>query len=129
MYLGDAAELARTALVFRGWVGDRTAYDGFSYRNDLSWQADPRQPVAINPRGAVKDGRSIDGSMPEEMRRGCALQWPPCPTNYPWEGLQGALVQAMILSRQGYDVWAWQDQALLRAVQFLHSLDQEYGDW
>ncbi len=110
VYLGDAAELARMALVFRGWVGDRDAYDNFHYRDDhLSWQADPSRPVAINPRDAVKDGRSIDGALPEEMRRGCALQWPPCPTNYTWEGLQGAFVQAMILSRQGYDVWAWQD--------------------
>ena len=67
--------------------------------------------------------------MPEEMRRGCAIQWPPCKTGYPWEGLQGALVQANILSRQGYDVWNWQDRALLRAVVFLDGIEKQYGGW
>lgn len=129
VYLGDAQELARTAQVFRGWLGDRSAYAGFSYTNDLSWQADPAKPVAINPVGAAKDGRSLDGAMPEEMRRGCSIRWPPCVTGYPWEGLQGALVQANILARQGYDVWNWQDRALLRAVVFLDGLERQYGGW
>jgi hypothetical protein len=130
VYLGDAQELARTAQVFRGWLGDRAAYAGFEYKHGLSWQADPLHPVAIEPPGAAKMGHSLDGAMPEEMRRGhCGFRWPPCPTDYPWEGLQGAVVQAMILSRQGYDVWNWQDKALLRAVQFLASLQQQYGGW
>jgi hypothetical protein len=30
-YLGDSAELARAATVFRGWLGERSAYAGFSY--------------------------------------------------------------------------------------------------
>jgi hypothetical protein len=63
------------------------------------------------------------------MRRGCPIQFPPCLTGYPWEGLQGALVQAMILYRQGYDVWNWENQAFLRAVQFLYDLEQQYGSW
>jgi hypothetical protein len=77
----------------------------------------------------VRDGESIDGVIPDDMRRGCAFQFPPCPTGYPWEALQGATVQAEILSRQGYDAWNWQDQALRRAVQFLHDLDARYGGW
>jgi hypothetical protein len=67
--------------------------------------------------------------MPEEMRRGCGFKWPPCQTGYPWEGLQGALVQANILSRQGYDVWNWENRALLRAVQYLQWLEQQYPGW
>jgi len=38
-----------------------------------------------------------------------------------YEALQGALAQAVILSRAGYPVWSWQDRALLRAFQWLHS--------
>jgi hypothetical protein len=129
VYLDDAAELARCAQVLKGWVGDRATYADFHYTNDLSWQADPTKPVAINPRSSVKEGHSIDGAMPEEMRRGCSFQFPPCVTGYPWEGLQGALVQAMIVYRQGYDVWNWEDQAFLRAVQFLDDIDQQYGSW
>jgi flagellar hook capping protein FlgD/IPT/TIG domain-containing protein/alginate lyase len=128
IYLGDAAELARTAQVFKGWLGDRSSYAGFSY-GDLTWQFDPAQPVGINPRGATKNGESIDGALPEEMRRGCVFQFPPCASGYPWTALQGVTVQAEILHRAGYDAWNWQDQAIRRAFQFLYDLDRRYGGW
>lgn len=122
VYLGDQAELERTALIFKGWVGDRATYAGFRYGDDLSWQADPEHPVPVNPKGAVKEGHSIDGALPEEMRRGGPFQWPPKETNYPWGALQGSFVQALILARAGYpDVWEWEDRALLRSVQFLYN--------
>ena len=38
LYLEDRAELERAALVFRGYLGDREAYDGFKY-GALSWQS------------------------------------------------------------------------------------------
>jgi hypothetical protein len=131
IYLGDAQELARTALVFRGWLGDRSAYSGFNY-GDPSWQCDSLKPVGINPVGCVKDGVPLDGALPEEMRRGGPFQWPPLQgeaVNYTWEAIQGAVVQAEILHRQGYDTWNWQNQALRRTVQFLYSLDQNFGGW
>ena len=127
-YLGDRAELDRTAQVFKGWLGDRSAYAGFSY-GDLSWQADPARPVGVNPAGTAKLGESIDGVLPDDMRRGCGFQFPPCSTGYVWEALQGATVQAEILYRQGYDTWSWGDRALLRAVHFLYELDRRYGGW
>ena len=79
--------------------------------------------LGINPVGAIKSGVSIDGALPEEMRRGCSFQDPPCYTSYPWEGLQGIVVEAWILSRKGYDVFNWEDQALRRAAQYLEDLD------
>lgn len=127
-YLGDSEELSRTAMVFKGFLGDREIYAGFDYPFDLSWQADPSQPVGINPPGVVKEGFEINGALPEEMRRGCSFQLPPCQTNYPWEGLQGIVVEANILHRQGFDVWNWEDQAILRSVQFMHDLQQAYQD-
>jgi hypothetical protein len=123
VYLGDKAELERTARVFQGYLGDIAVYNGFNFAEDLSWQANPRQPRAINPPGAVKQGQSIDGALTEEMRRGGPFQWPPLKTNYPWEGLQGAIVQAEILNRAGYSAWQWQNQALLRAVKFLYRIN------
>jgi hypothetical protein len=128
-YLGDTTDLDRTATVFRGWLGDRSAYAGFVYDNDLSWQADPSAPVGVNPPGAVVGGLLVDGATPEDMRRGCPLTVPPCHTIYAWEGLQGALVQAAILSRHGYDAWNWGDRGLLRASSFLARLDAAYGGW
>ncbi|MDZ7276131.1 MAG: alginate lyase family protein [candidate division KSB1 bacterium] len=118
-YLGDQAELERCARVFKGWLGDQQAYAGFIF-GDPAWQADPSQPVGINPKGARKNGKPVDGVLPDDQRRSGDFRWPPPQENYVYEALQGALVQAVILHRAGYDVWNWQDQALLRAYQWLH---------
>jgi hypothetical protein len=120
VYLGDQTEIARCAQVFKGWLGDRASYAGFKY-GDLSWQADASKPVGINPKGALKNGYSIDGVLPDDQRRGGSFRWPPPKENYVYEALQGALVQAVILHRRGYDVWNWQDKALLRAFEWLHN--------
>jgi hypothetical protein len=134
-YLGDSAEMARTAQVFRGWLGDRSAYAGFTF-GDLSWQCDAAKPVAVNATGCSKSGIVIDGALPEEMRRGGTFQWPPVATGYAWEALQGALLQAELLRTAGYDPWSWSDKALLRAVQFLYAKagwpavgDDEWQPW
>lgn len=128
VYLGDQEELSRTAMIFKGFLGDRGIYTGFEFDEDVSWQADPALPVGINPPGSVKEGFVIDGALPEEMRRGCSFQDPPCQTSYPWESLQGVVVEANILHRQGFDVWNWEDQAILRSVQFMYGLQQSYPD-
>jgi hypothetical protein len=117
-YLGDRAQVDRVATIFRGWLGDRSAYDGFQY-GDLSWQCNPGRPVGINPRGCTRDGHSLDGVLPDDQRRAGGFTWPPPKENYVYEALQGALVQAVILQRLGYDAFNWQDRALLRAFQWL----------
>ena len=129
VYLGDRADLDRAARVFRGFVGERAAYSGFRY-GDLSWQADPSRPVGINPPGAIRDGLSIDGVIPDDMRRGGDFRVPPGETEYPWDGLQGAVAQARILARQGYPAFKWQSRALLRATSFLWRMHRTYGgEW
>jgi hypothetical protein len=128
IYLGDTSDLNRAAAVFKGWLGDRSSYAGFSY-GDLSWQAEMSKPVGVNPVGASKGGHSIDGALPDDMRRGCSFQWPPCYTNYAWGAIEGAVVQARLLSRAGFDSWNWQNRAMFRAAQFLFNLDKEVGGW
>jgi hypothetical protein len=124
VYLGDAAELARTATVFRGWLGDRSAYAGFDFGSDLSWQSDAAHPRAIDAAGGVKAFHattvSLDGALPDEMRRGASFRWPPTHTDYPWEALQGAVLQAEILNHAGYPAWTWSGRALYRAARFLY---------
>jgi len=117
-YLGDRQDLERAARVFRGWLGERSAYAGFEY-GDLSWQADPAAPVGINPSGATRQGHSIDGVLPDDQRRSGPFAWPPPHENYVYGALQGALVQAVILDHAGYDVWSWGDRALWRAFHWL----------
>lgn len=121
LYLGDMGDLARAATVFHGWLGDRGSYAGFTY-GALDWQANKTAPVGINPIGATIQGHDVSGSEPEEMRRAGSFVWPPKPTDYAWEGLQGRIASAKMLSRAGYPVWDWNDKALLRAVQFLYNI-------
>jgi len=134
-YLGDTSELARAAQVFKGWLGDRSSYAGFKY-GELGWQCDTSRPVGINPVGCTRDGHSIDGVLPDDQRRAGGFTWPPPKENYVWEALQGALAQAVILHRAGYPVFEWENRALLRAVQWLHSQadypaegDDEWQPW
>ena len=122
VFLNDREDLERAAAVFRGWLGNRASYSRFKFDRDLSWQVDPLNPVPLNPQGAMKDGHSIDGSLPEDMRRGGPFAWPPRRTEYPWGALNGAVLQAELLTRQGYPAWQWEDDALLRAVRYLHGL-------
>ena len=130
IYLGDAADLRRAAAVFKGWLGDRRAYHGFVW-GSRSWQADPAAPVGVNRANATRDGIDVGGALPDDMRRGCAPKDPPCPTRYPWEAMQGAVTQAEMLYRQGYDSWHWGDDALRRAATYLFTLARRTGqeDW
>lgn len=120
-YLDDRHELARAAAVFHGYVGDVTAYNDFKY-GDLDWQANATQPKGINSVGTILNGENVDGVLPDDQRRAGGFAWPPPHENYVYEGLQGALLQAIILWRAGYDVWNWEDQALLRAFKWLYEI-------
>jgi hypothetical protein len=130
-YLGDGADLARTAQVLRGWLGDRGSFifDDYSPGSE-SYMADPSQPRPVNPAGATKEGRNVDGMLPAEHARCGTFRWPPCYTIYPWGGLAGAVVNAEILRRAGYaDVFTWQSRALLRAYTRLYELSRTDPVW
>lgn len=112
----------RAVRVWRGWLGDSSIYSDFEY-GDLAWQADSAHPIGINPLGATRQGHSIDGVLPDDQRRAGAFAWPPPKENYVWEALQGVVAAMQIMSRSpllGPQVWTWRDQAVLRAVKWLH---------
>ncbi len=119
IYLNDTQDLQRAARVFQGWTGDRGAYAGFKYTNDLSWHCDPARPVPVNPTGCHIGGHNVDGVLPEDQRRGGPFQWPPPKENYVWEALQGVVAQARMLERAGYPAFSWSNQALRRAALWL----------
>lgn len=125
-YLGDRTELDRIYTVFRGWLGDRSSYSGFTF-GSLTWQSDPLNPVGINPAGALISGHSVDGALPDNLRADCSFQWPVCSPDSAWDGLQGAVTLAEILYRQGYPVYQLQDEALLRAARFFY-VTTSYSD-
>jgi hypothetical protein len=129
IYLGDTDDLARAATVFRGWLGDRDAYDGFDYDDDLSWHSDPSHPVGINPKGATIEGHDVDGVLPDDQRRTGGFSWPAPKGEYPWEAMQGAVATATLLERNGYpDVWQWSDAAILRAWKWLTNVNDNPAD-
>jgi len=158
LYLGGdvhARHVVEAQRVFRGFVGDDTAYDfpDASFggtREDNSWQPDsrPGRKEGIAPPGAVirSAGLELDvgGCLPEEMRRLGDVTCAPCgvvpsilcynradvldggfppgigATGYPWEALQGLVMQAWLLQACGYDAFAWGDAAIERALRFLY---------
>lgn len=121
-YLGDKAELDRCAAVFKGYLGDRASYAGFKF-GGLEFQPDPANPVAVCLPGATKDGKSLDGALPEELRRAGGYN------NYVWGALSGAVAQGMFLHRQGYPAFEWMQKAILRAVKWPQDLGhQATGD-
>ena len=119
LYLGDDAEVRRAAQVFKGWAGEPGGWWGFDF-GDPSWQSSRFWRYAVNPVGSERAGHSIDGVLPDDQRRGGDFTWPPPRENYVYEALQGAVVQAELLSRHGYDAFEWGDRAILRAFRWLH---------
>ena len=120
LYLRDTVDLDKAVKVFKGWLGDRSSYSNFSY-GDLSWQCNSSQPVGINPKGCTRNGHSIDGVLPDDQRRAGGYSWPPPKENYVYGALEGATVTTAMLTRAGYDAVNWQNQAILRAFQWLHT--------
>lgn len=131
LYINDASDVARHLQVFKGWLGDRSSYNensnpGFTYgitgcgSGDCSWQSDANNPVGINPVGATLSGHNADGILPDDQRRCGTFVWPPCQTIYAWEGLQGIMAQAVMTFNQGFDVWNFENRAIVRALDWLH---------
>jgi hypothetical protein len=119
-YLGDTKEIERSAHVFRGWTGEAQGWQGFKFLENW-WQPTGMREFAINPAGTMREGHPIGGVLPDDQRRAGRFRWPPPKENYVYEALQGAIEQAVLLERLGYDSWQWGDRALLRAFDWLHA--------
>lgn len=126
-YLGNRSELDWNFLAFRRYAGDRTSSHTISSNSD-SWQEKPSDPVGIQNKGAVKNGINIDGAISNDMSRGGELKDPPGMTQYPWVGMNGAVLAALILHRQGYPAFEVEDKALLRAATYLKNLGSSWYD-
>lgn len=133
LYLNDTADLERAWKVYKGYCGDRSSYAGFKF-GDLIYQWNPDKPVGINPAGAFRNGIDLDGCPPDDARRG-----PIGESGYPWEGMQGLLVQAELLHRAGYPAYLVggnldggpePNMAVLRAYEWIHRVanDPASGD-
>lgn len=106
---------------FHEWLAGENSAAFAKWGPDLSWQANPDVPVAINPVGAMRDDHPIGGVMPEEQRRASSFKWPPPVENYVREAQQGVIATALILYHIGYlSVFDWGQQAILRSFQWFY---------
>ena len=121
LYLNDTTDLNRAIQVYKGHLGDRASYSAFVYGSDLTWHCNSSTLYSINPKGCTKNGQNLDGARPDDQRRCGSFIWPPCKTNYSWEGFQGLIVSAEMLYRRGYSSYEWMDRALLRASEWLYN--------
>jgi hypothetical protein len=133
LYLGDGADVAQAAAVLRGFLGDRGAWDQFRGQGDTNdiltdtiraWACDasPAGFVPINP-ACSHSGTDLDGAIVTDVSRdGLGLTWPVGPTGigYTLESLQGLVLQAELLYRNGYPgVWGWSNNAIERAARLV----------
>jgi hypothetical protein len=133
-YLGDTADVARAALLLRAYTGeDHEAWPGLPAKQnaggfertgafDESWAGKLDHWVPINGYRNTKP--ELDGALIESISRS-QTSYPEAPDHtglaYSWELMAGLVMQAQLLSRQGYpDVWSWGDDALRRATDYLH---------
>jgi hypothetical protein len=119
LYLGDTADVAKAAQVFRGFLGDRAAWSRFQgVEGARSWACDPEAYTPINPP-CTRDGIDLDGAIVRDIDRGGNRKWPPGRDGigYTLESLQGLTLQAELLTVNGFgDAWSWSDEALKRAA-------------
>ena len=129
-YLNDRAEIAAAAHIFQGWLGDRDSHAGFTFdATAFTWMSDSACPASnqdcrprpLNPLGATLNGHNVDGVVVDDQRRSerHRFRWPPKYTIYVYGALGGAVVQAGILQRFGFDAWHWSDDAIQRAVEWM----------
>ena len=130
IYLGDTADVDRSASIIRAFFGERNAYpanapgrNGYFEHTagyQSSWACTDTTWTGINS-ACVKSGINVDGVLLEDASRGggcCTLQG--SGISYSWEALQGLFVSAELLYRTGrYDPYSWSNQALKRALDFM----------
>jgi hypothetical protein len=131
IYLGDTADVDRSAAVIQAFFGERSLYpadapgeNGYfehtaGYRS--SWACAEDQWTGINS-ACAKLGVDIDGVLVEDASRGgacCVLQGNGI--MYSWEALQGLVVSTELLYRTGRydDPYGWSNRALKRSLDFM----------
>lgn len=131
IYLGDTADVDRSASIIRALVGERSSYpanapgsNGYFEHTagyNASWACADTTWMGINP-GCIKSDVNIDGVLVEDASRGggcCILQGDG--VMYSWEALQGLFFSTELLYRTGRygNPYDWSNQALKRSLEFM----------
>lgn len=121
LYLGDRTDVAAAARVTRGFLGDRSAYAGFTATlssASLSWTCSgSRSSYTPVNRWCTRGGVNVDGAVVADISRGGSRRWPPGNdgVSYQMETIQGLGLQVELLFQNGYSsAWRWSSSALKR---------------
>lgn len=132
VYLQDLVALEWSWMAFRRYCGDRTSTWKMASNND-AWQAIPNDVVGVQNAGAKSaNDINIDGAVSNDMMRSnpkpvASLVWVTY-SNYPWVGMNGAVLAAEVFYRQGYPAYEIVDRAILRAATYLKNLGGKWYD-
>jgi hypothetical protein len=128
LYLNDTAMLGKLVTAHKAFIGLPAPGNTMVY-NDTTWHADPGNKAGVNRKGSVHGGVNISGVLPEDWRRAdYDFKWPPTPTGYMWEGIQGYIVASVILHRAGVLPITSSDNALMRAMDILYHKGEALGN-
>ena len=132
IYLGDTADVQRSSLIIRAFLGERGVYPAdapgkYGYFDHTagyqpSWACNDAAWTAINPP-CVKSGVNIDGALVEDVSRGGGCCIPQGEgISYQWEALQGLVVSVELLYRTGNygNPYTWSNLALRRTIDFMY---------
>jgi hypothetical protein len=137
LYQGASVEAMNIHLAQLRWIGDDTiTYSGFDdeWTGNNEWQGNvvgPDDYYGIAPANRLGGTNECDvgDNLPEETRRACTLEVPDScdfsciesTSSYPWQGMQGASLTALLLSHNGAPtIWGDADNALQRGGAFAH---------
>ncbi len=139
LYLNDKDDLTDAVKVFKGYLGDKSAYNDFTFNVEAAnWTCetppDPKKPKKglrpIAPKNCFlyyngtkvdMSGAPIDDVQRVEDKKKTGFVYPIPKTHYAWGGFSAAVAQAEMLYRAGYtNVYNWQDKAIWRGMDFLN---------
>jgi hypothetical protein len=131
IYLNDQTDLAVAVSRLKRWLGESS--EGLRWQPsadfDLSYACIPSSSAWTAVNGS-SCGLKKDGMLVEDISRSAASfsTYDSTGIAYTMEGLQGQLLAAILLERQGYDVFNWGDQALRRAMDWLQREGKPFGN-
>jgi hypothetical protein len=119
LYLNDTTRLNQLARAYREYIGENVTPKTMVYEA-TNWHADSNNKAGVNRKGTIIQGKHVSGVLPEDWRRGSSFNWPPTPSGYMLEGLQGFAVTAILLHRANLVPFSAGDNALVRAMDMVH---------
>jgi hypothetical protein len=133
IYLNDGADLAVAVQRLKLYLGESSAGTPWTESGsfDSSWACTPSSlSVDFVPVNGSSCGRDKDGVIVEDASRsdGEFPSWDDAGIDYSFHAYAAQLVAALLLARQGYDVWNWGDRALKRIMDRLDRLGVATGN-